>query len=277
MTKTRLRSGLRLSWILRHLGIGSSRYHRWRARAATGRLSDQWPDPAHLYRLLPEEVEAIVAFALAHPREGYRRLAWMMVDEDVAYVSPSSVYRVLAERDLLTRYQRSEHSGRGYDFKPQAPHQQWHTDIMYVRIQSGWFFFVGVIDAFSRFLVHHEFLISMTTADVTLVVPAALDRTGPGIHPRIVHDRGTQFVSRDWRSFVTEAGLLDIKTAVAHPESNGVLERFHRSLREGIEDIELRHLLHAREVIARWVHYYNHEHSREATGLICGSASPEAV
>jgi hypothetical protein len=41
---------------------------------------------------LPEEIEATVAYAKALPRDGYRRLAWMMVDEDIAYLSPSAVY-----------------------------------------------------------------------------------------------------------------------------------------------------------------------------------------
>jgi len=57
---------------------------------------------------LPDKVEAVVAYAKAHPREGYRRLAWMMVDEDVAYLTPSTVYRILDRYDLLYRWKRPE-------------------------------------------------------------------------------------------------------------------------------------------------------------------------
>jgi transposase InsO family protein len=266
--------------VLRHLGIGRSCYHRWVRRAREGRLEDRWPDPVHLDRLLPEEIDAVVAFALDHPRDGYRRLAWMMVDEDVAYVSPSSVYRVLKARDLLRRYKRSERSSGVYDFTPKAPHQQWHTDVMYLRVGANWFFFIGVLDAWSRYLVHWELRTTMTTSDVTLVVQGALDRH-PGESPRIVHDRGTQFVSREWKGFVREAGLLDIRTALAHPESNGVLERLHRSLREGLEDRELRHLVHARELVDHWVQFYNHRRLHSALNYLrpvdylCGD--PEAL
>jgi len=42
------------------------------------------------------EQQAIVDFAPAHPRNGYRRLTFMMLDQDVVAVSPASVYRVLA-------------------------------------------------------------------------------------------------------------------------------------------------------------------------------------
>ena len=63
-----------------------------------------------LSRLLPEEEAAIVWYAKAHPPEGYRRLCWMMVDEDVVYVSPSTVYNVLDRHDLLYRWKRPQAS-----------------------------------------------------------------------------------------------------------------------------------------------------------------------
>ena len=53
-----------------------------------------------------------------------------------------------------------------------------------------------------------------------------------GKEPRTVHDHGSQFISREWRDFVMGAGITDIKTGIAHPESNGRLERLHRTHRE---------------------------------------------
>ena len=40
-------------------------------------------------------MKAIIRFSFEYPLEGYRRLAFMMLDRDVVAVSPSSVYRVL--------------------------------------------------------------------------------------------------------------------------------------------------------------------------------------
>jgi hypothetical protein len=70
-------------------------------------------------------------FALRHPKDGYRRLAWQMVDAGVAVLSPSSVYRVLKDADLLYRWKRSTTSGTA-PAKPTRPHQRWHTDLMYL-------------------------------------------------------------------------------------------------------------------------------------------------
>jgi hypothetical protein len=47
------------------------------------------------------EKKAILDFYAEHPLEGYRRLAFMMLDADVVAVSPSSVYRVLHNAGLI--------------------------------------------------------------------------------------------------------------------------------------------------------------------------------
>src|SRR5262249_58733232 len=51
--------------------------------------------------LEPEEKQAIIDFHGRFPLEGYRRLAFMMLDQDVVACSPSSVYRVLKAAGLL--------------------------------------------------------------------------------------------------------------------------------------------------------------------------------
>ena len=155
----------------------------------------------------------MLGYALEHPKDGYRRLAWMMVDEDVAYLSPSSVYRILNDADLLYRYKRSGKSSGRYDFKPTAPHQQWHTDILYLWVKNRWYFFVGVLDAYSRYIIHWELLESMTGADVRAVLQTALKKY-PGHHPRLVTDNGVQFKGDDFRALIKEFALKDIKIRV---------------------------------------------------------------
>ena len=68
---------------------------------------------------------------MQYPQLGYRKLTWMMVDAAVACVGESSVYRVLSEAELLSRWKRSRASSVEYHFRPTGPNQQWHTDVMY--------------------------------------------------------------------------------------------------------------------------------------------------
>lgn len=253
---TQERTGWTVRRILKALGLAKARYHEWRKRAAEeGRLADRSTAVRSRLALLPDEREAILGYALSHPKDGYRRLAWQMIDEDVAYVSPSSVYRVLSDADLLCRWKRSVQHGEG---PPRAtrPHERWHTDLMYLRIEDSWYFLITVIDAYSRYVVHWDLLSSMTAAEVRLALQQALERTGA--KPQIVSDNGTQFTAADFKHLVRQFELEHIRIRTYHPESNGIVERFHRSTREALSESELRNLARARELIEQWVEHYNH-------------------
>ncbi|MCB9503064.1 MAG: IS3 family transposase [Deferribacteres bacterium] len=253
------RSDQPLAWVLQHLDLSRNTYYRWRQRAARGELDDKPSFQLNLEAALPEEIDAVIRYALEHPADGYRRLAWMMIDEDIAYLSPSSVYRILSDKDLLYRYKRSQRSSGRYDFKPTAAHQQWHTDILYLWVKNRWYFFVGILDAFSRYIVHWELLESMSGADVRAVLQSALKKY-PGVRPRLVSDNGVQFKGDDFKALIKEFQLKEIKIRIAHPESNGAIERFHRSLREEAigEDIP-QNKYDAIDTIASWVTYYNEQ------------------
>jgi putative transposase len=223
-----------------------------------GQLEDLQPTPYDLHQVLPEEEQAVNEFALEHPRDGYRRLTWMMVDQDIAYLKPTTVYRILDKHNLLSRWKPSGSAGRKPP-KPEAPHEQWHTDLMYLWIGSRWYFFIGVLDGYSRYIVHWDLLASMRADEVTDVIHEALEKH-PGFHPKIVHDNGTQFTSREFRNLVKRFSLKQIHIRVHHPQSNGKIERFHRTLRqEGLSDKTLVNQLQARDIIGEWVEHYNRE------------------
>jgi len=237
----------------------SSTYYRWRSQQARGNLADHYRGPVNIDAALESEVQAVVDYALKNTKEGYRRLSYMMIDDDVAYLSPSSVYRILSDKNLLNRWKISGKSKGHYNFKPTAPHQQWHTDIMYLWVSNRWYFFIGILDAYSRYIVHWALLESASAADVRAVIQSALKKH-PQHKPRLVTDHGVQFTSKEFRALIKEFSLKDIKIHIKHPESNGTIERFHRSLRqEGLSDQELSDKYTAEDIISAWVEYYNHK------------------
>lgn len=254
--QTQERTGWTLRRILRRLGLPKSRYHEWRRRAEEARLADATSIPTSSpYRILDEEREAVISYALRHPREGYRRLTWMMVDDDVAYVSPSSTYRILDDADLLYRWKRSSRSGQPPPAEPTAPNQRWHTDLMYLRVEDTWYFLVTVLDAYSRYVVHWDLLPTMTASAVRVVIHDAIKQTGA--NPEIVTDNGSQFRAKDFKELVRDFQLEHIRIRTYHPESNGKIERFHRSTRDALETKDLKNLSKAREIIAGWARLYN--------------------
>jgi putative transposase len=225
---TQTRSGWSAHRTLAVLGVPRSVYYGWRRRECP---ADRPGIPCRVYEVLPEERAAICRFALAHPKIGYRKLTWMMIDAAVACVGESTVYRVLDQADLLSRWKRSERSSGEYNFRPTAPHQQWHTDVMYVWVAGRFYFLLNFIDAYSRYSVHHKLLLSLDGQSVSIELAAALE-AHPGAQPRVVHDRGSEFVNRDVAAVIKAHNLIDIKTRARHPESNGIVERFNGTARD---------------------------------------------
>jgi len=129
---------------------------------------------------------------------------------------------------------------------------------MYLWVSGRWYFFIAIVDAYSRYIVHWELLEIASAAAVRAVIQTALKKY-PGHRPRLVTDNGVQFTSREFKELIKDFSLKDIKIRIKHPESNGLIERVHRSLREeGLSDQQLKNKYSAEEIISVWVEHYNH-------------------
>jgi transposase InsO family protein len=263
--QTQERTGWTMRRILHHLGLSKARYRDWTKRAAAERLVDQRPVAPRHDGILPEERAAVITYALAHPKDGYRRLTWQMIDADVAYLSESSVDRILNDAELLARWKRHRSSGTA-PAKPARPHDRWHTDLMYLRIGDSWYFLVTVLDAYSRYVVHWELLTTMMASDVRLVIQQALEQTGAT--PRLVTDNGSQFTAAEFKDLVRRFAFEHIRIRTYHPESNGLVERFHRSTRDALGDQTLGNLVRARGIIGQWIRHYNDERLHAGLGYL---------
>lgn len=259
--------------ILTQLGLPKATYHRWKVREREDRLEDRIVVPHRpACTPTPEEEAAVRQYTLEHPQIGYKRLTWQMVDANVAYLRPYQVYRILRASDLLCRKRKPVIGPLRRPPEPSRADQVWHIDLMYLYIAPRWYYLVDILDGYSRFLVHWSLNLTMLTDTVTLTVQQALDQLSErrAGEPRIVHDNGGQFLSLEWRRFVEGAGLTDIKTRVAHPQSNGVLERLHRTHREeGLAGEALKEYYQALGVMAGWSDYYNYERPHSSLRYLC--------
>jgi len=206
---------------------------------------------------MPEEKKKIIAYCSDKREDGYRRLTYMMLDEDIVAVSPSTTYRVLKSAGLLSRWKVSK-SKKGNGFKqPIKPHEHWHVDISYVNILGTLFFLICVLDGASRYILHHELRTQMTERDVQLTIELAKEKY-PLARPRIISDNGSQFISKDFKEFIRQSGFYHVRTSVAYPQSNGKLERFHGTIKsEEIRRNIYYDLGDARSKIAKYIDYYN--------------------
>ena len=261
-------TGVPVKVILDHLGLPPTTYYRWQHRRSTGSLADGIASPQRrVWPLIPQEIDSVCSYALEYPQIGYKRLTWQMIDDDVAYLKQYQVYAVLKERGLLRWGKNGASATLNRPPEPDHPDEVWHVDLMYLYIHPKWYYLVDIIDGYSRFMVNWSLNLTMESETVTMTVQNALEklenrRKG---EPRIVHDHGSQFISHEWHSFVKGAGVTDIKTRVAHPESNGRVERLHRTHREeGLTEEALTGYYTALDAMERWDEYYNYKRPHSA-------------
>ena len=253
--------GAPLKFILDHLGIPPATYYRWQHRAFTGSLADATSiSQCRIWPPIPQEIDSACGYALEYPQIGYKRLTWQMIDDDVVYLKPYQVYEILKERGLLRCGRNGKSEALNRPPEPDHPDAVWHVDLMYLHIRPRWYYLVDIIDSYSRFLVNWSLNLTMESETVTITVQDALERlvNRRSGEPRIVHDHGSQFISNEWRNFVKGSGITDIRTRIAHPESNGRLERLHRTHREeGLTAEALTGYYAALDAMEDWTDYYN--------------------
>jgi len=262
--QTKQRSGWPAHRTLAALGVPRSVYYGWLGRES---LEDRPGAPCRVYEALADERAAICEFALRYPKIGYRKLTWMMADAQVVCVGESTVYRVLSEANLLSRWKRSERSPGEYHFRPSAPNQQWHTDVMYVWVAARFYFLLSFVDAFSRYVVHHRLLMTLDGQSVATELQAALE-ANEGMQPRIVYDHGSEFVNRDVAAVIKAHNLIDIRTRPRHPESNGIVERFNGTVRDETDNDYGSNYLRAEAIIAKLMQHYNEERLHATLGYM---------
>lgn len=144
----------------------------------------------------------------------------MMLDADIVAVSPSSVWRVLSQAGRLSKW-NGKPSKKGTGFaQPLEAHQHWHIDVSYLNIGGTFYYLSSILDGFSRYIVNSDIRESMTEADVEIILQRAKEK-----YPE------AQFIAKDFKEFVRVSGMTHVRTSPFYPQSNGKIERWHKSLK----------------------------------------------
>lgn len=247
-------------------GLSESKYYSWKKRY--GKKNQHNGQMPKKHWITDKEREAIVGFCQDYDLEGYRRLSFMMLDADVAAVSPSTVYRVLKEAGELSSIDwASSKKGTGF-LQPTKAHEHWHMDVSYLNIKGTFYYFCGVLDGYSRAILNWEIKEQMKEEDVELVLQRASEKY-PGATPRVISDNGPQFVARDFKAYVRHLGMDHVRTSPYYPQSNGKIERVNQTLKaECIRRKVPLSLAEARRVVGEFVAHYNEERLHSAIGYV---------
>jgi len=186
----------------------------------------------------------------------------------VVAVSPSSVWRVLGKAGLLSKWKgKPSKKGTGFE-QPLQAHGHGHLDISYINISGTFYYLCSVLDGYSRFIVHWDLRESMRETDLEIILERAQELY-PEARPRIISDNGPQFLAQDFKEFIRISGMTHVRTSPYYPQSNGKLERWHKSLKsECIRPGTPLSPEDARRLIQRYVDHYNQVRLHSAIGFV---------
>mgnify|MGYP001591792691 CR=1 FL=1 len=259
------RSEIQLKQLLKWGAISSGKYYNWKRRY--GKINSHNGKIPRDFWIQTSEKNEVINYFKTHPNEGYRRLCYMMIDENVVCISPTSVYRILKSEGLLRKPALKSLKGTGF-IQPLKAHEEWHMDIANISIGGRYYYLISILDGFSRYLVHFELRESMTSNDTQIVYQRALDKY-PNESPRLITDNGSQFISKDFKQLIKMHGLTHVRTSPYYPQSNGKIERFHRSIKhEGIYPKSPQTIIEGRKYVTSYINYYNEKRLHSALNYI---------
>ena len=262
-------TSLAMRRLLGWLELSPRQFGRWQDRY--GKANEHNAMIPRDHWIEPQERAAIETFARDYPLEGYRRLTFMMLDRDVAAVSPATTYRVLKAAGIIgARHQPACRKGKGF-VQPLAPHDHWHVDFSYVNIGGTFSYLCSVLDGCSRAILAWDIRPQMQEADAEIVLQRARE-AHPQARPRIITDNGPPFVARDNKHIIRMWQPTHVFCSPHYPQSNGKLERYHRTLKEqAIRPKTPLSLADAKRVVTGFIDHYNTVRLHSAIGYITPS------
>ena len=261
---------------LAQLGLPRSTYYRWLKRQCEGRLQDRKGGSSLPWnKISPEEETRVLAEARASPELSCRQLAWKVTDTGHTYVSESTVYRILKREGLIKPAEIiGFKAGKEYHRKTKRPNELWASDCCHLRvIDWGWYYLETVMDDFSRFILSWGLKIDMTGGSLEDVVQQAVDFTGMTDVPVedrsvLLSDNGAGYISQQFNQYLRLVGIRHITASPFHPQTNGKIERYHRTIKGEINNVPYDMPSELKEAIRAFIEYYNYRRYHEGLGNV---------
>jgi len=256
------------------IGISLSRWYRMQRVLHNG----VQPKRSHKltaspYALTREEERVVVEYALEHPQYYHREMAYRMIDENIVYTSPSTVYRILRKHGLIRKnvYKKRYGWAHWYSNEAKEPDELWQADITYLQYKQKDVYMLSFIDVYSRFVVFSELLTNMESGTVSRVFQQFIEGAKGSLYqkPRLQTDNGSCFIGSEFRLVVQQYVKDHTTIHPSTPTENVIIERWHRTFKELMYDKEEPNdYQELAESTRQACEYYNYERYHQSLGYV---------
>ncbi|QWV87605.1 IS3 family transposase [Streptococcus parasuis] len=142
-------------------------------------------------------------------------------------------------------------------FNPDRPNAVWCSDITYIWTAEGFAYLTSIMDLFSRKIIAWTLSKTMEVSCVIETITKAKARRQTDL-PLILHsDRGSQYVSKEYRKATDKMQLSYSKKAF--PWDNACIESFHSLIkREWLHRFKIQNHVHAHKLVFEYIEcFYN--------------------
>jgi len=185
----------------------------------------------------------LVARAYSEYRRGAQMLEKVIAVIYGASIPHNRIHRVLKSMGLARDEPRKQMKRKWVRYERRYSNSMWHTDWTLIE-GKGWL--IAYLDDASRFVTGWGLFPEATSERSVDVLKEAIRRYGRPAS--ILTDRGTQFYASEteerekganaFERYLLENGIRQVLSRVMHPQTNGKVERFFRTVKEKLPEFE---------------------------------------
>jgi len=271
--QTVTQSELGVKKTLQELGIAKSTFYKWYSKyldhGYDGLLSTKKASNRQWNSIPQQQKDLVVQLALDRTDLSSRELAHYITDEQQVFISESSVYRILKERGLISAPTHILIAASDqFKDKTAFVHQMWQTDFTYFKVIGwGYYYLSTILDDYSRYIIHWELCSSMKADDVKRTVELAIKkaRIKTKAKPKLLSDNGACYISSELGEYLKNTlQMQQVHGRPAHPQTQGKIERYHRTMKNVVKLENFFHPDQLREAIDQFVDRYNNQRYHES-------------
>jgi len=213
--------------------------------------------------------EYLRSTAIAHKRWGFDKMMQKLKSDGMPW-NHKRVHRIYCELGLNIKVKPRKRIPKGEAkvlLQPISPNYCWSMDFMSDSLADGSKFRTfNVIDDYNREGLLINASISFPTKRVTRLLDEVAIRRGA--YPEMIRvDNGPEFASMEFKLWATRHHILIHYIQPGKPAQNAFIERFNRTFREEVLDMNLFHTIQeAHEISISWLKEYNQDRPHEALG-----------
>ena len=272
-----VQSNQNFSAVCREFNITRKTGYKWLERSQNNEsLSNKSRAPLTIANRTPKEIEElIVLLRIQNPGWGAKKLKQVLENQNFVLPSAKTVNNILNRYGCISKEESLKHKPF-VRFEKENCNDMWQTDFKgeFRMLDGNYCYPLNIFDDHSRYaLVVHP-----VTSTANIVIPTFQEAFRRyGLPNSVLSDNGAQFAGfrqgfTQFEKWLMEHDILPIHGRIKHPQTQGKIERFHRTMKQELlkyrtpEDIE-----DAIRLLGEWQVKYNTVRPHEALGLRCPS------